>query len=257
MPLDIGALILANYTAKVKDTGEPIETTVAEEAKNLGILDPTRKYEPRLVSVGEGWVLRGVDEALKNANVGDKLTIEVPPEKGFGVRDAGRVRLIPLRKFGDKADELRVGDEVEVEGRLGVVRFLGSGRAQIDFNHRFAGKTLVYDLEVVKKLETDEEKIVAIVKRRLPLEESKIKLGFEDASLRIDLPQETYLAEGIQIVKRAVAGDIFKFLPKFKTVRFMETYESPPEKEAEVKPAAEAPAEAAPAQTSVEEKPAT
>ncbi|MBI4258148.1 MAG: peptidylprolyl isomerase [Thaumarchaeota archaeon] len=236
--MDAGSFILANYTAKEKDTGEPVETTLAEEAKKLGIHDPTREYEPRLVAVGEGWVLQGVDEALRSANVGDKLTVEVPPEKGFGHRDPSRVRLIPLRKFGDKADELRVGDPVEVEGRVGTVRFVGSGRAQIDFNHRFAGKVLVYDLEVVKKLEPDQEKIVALIKRRIPVAENEVKLSFEESTLRIELPQKTYLTEGMQIIKRALASDIFKYLPNIKTVNYTETYESPkPQETAEAKPA--------------------
>ncbi|MBI2185098.1 MAG: FKBP-type peptidyl-prolyl cis-trans isomerase [Thaumarchaeota archaeon] len=246
MPLEAGSFILANYTAKEKDTGEPVETTLAEEAKKLGIHDPTREYEPRLVAVGEGWVLQGVDEALKNANVGDKLTVEVPPEKGFGQRDASRVRLIPIRKFGDKADELRIGDVVEIEGRVGTVRFIGSGRAQVDFNHRFAGKVLVYDLEVVKKLETEQDKTIALIKRRIPVEENEAKLSFEEPALRIELPQKTYLAEGIQIIKRALSSDIFKYLLKIKTVTFLETYEAPkPQETVEAKPAqtAEEPAQ--------------
>ena len=38
MPFEKGTLVYVNYTAKVKDTGEPIETTVEEEAKKLDIL---------------------------------------------------------------------------------------------------------------------------------------------------------------------------------------------------------------------------
>src|SRR3989304_8653819 len=118
MPFETGTLILANYSAKVKDTGEAVESTQADEAKKLGIHDPTRRYEPKLISIGEGWVLQGLDEALRNATVAERLTVEVPPEKGFGQRDASLVRLLPLRKFGERANELRVGDVVEVEGRL-------------------------------------------------------------------------------------------------------------------------------------------
>jgi len=248
MPFETGTLILANYSAKVKDTGEAVESTQADEAKKLGIHDPTRRYEPKLISIGEGWVLQGLDEALRNATVAERLTVEVPPEKGFGQRDASLVRLLPLRKFGERANELRVGDVVEVEGRLGVVRFLGSGRAQVDFNHRFAGKTLIYDIEVLTKLETDQDKIMAMIKRRMAVDAEKVKLTFDGPSLQIELPEDSYLTEGIQILKKAIATDVFKYLPGIRAANFVESYQAPPPKETEAP-------EAAPAKPAPEEAP--
>src|SRR5690606_8663338 len=228
MPLEKGSLILVDYTARVKDTNEVFETTIEEEAKKTAQLyDPTRKYEPRLVSVGESWVLKGLDEALANANVGDKLNVEITPDKGFGERDPNKVRMIPQRKLGDKADEVGVGDVIEVDDRTGIVRYVGSGRIQVDFNHRFAGKTLLYDVSVTKKLETDNEKITALLKRRTGLEESKVKINLAAPNVEIELPEEAYLAEGLQIIKRAVANDIFKFVPSVKNVKFVETYSAP------------------------------
>jgi len=238
---------LVDYTARVKDTNEVFETTREEEAKkNAELHDPTRKYEPRLVSVGESWVLKGLDEALANANVGDKLNVEVTPDKGFGERDPNKVRMIPQRKLGDKADEVSVGDVIEVDERTGIVRYVGSGRIQVDFNHRFAGRTLLYDVNVVKKLDSDNDKITALVRRRLGIEDSKIRFNLVAPNLEIDVPEEAFLAEGLQIIKRAVANDIFKFVPSVKTVKFTESYQAPAEKKeqpkAEEKPAtAEAP----------------
>jgi FKBP-type peptidyl-prolyl cis-trans isomerase SlyD len=236
MPLEKSSLILVDYTAKVKDTNEVFETTREEEAKKSDHYDPTRKYEPRLVSVGESWVLKGLDEALANANVGDKMNVEVPPDKGFGERDPGKVRMIPQRKLGDKADEVSVGDVIEVDERTGIVRYVGSGRIQVDFNHRFAGKTLLYDVNVLKKLETDNERISALVKRRVGIEESKVKIKLSAPDVEIELPEDAYLAEGLQIIKRAISSDIFKFVPSVKNVRFVENYHQPEEQKKEEKP---------------------
>ncbi|MCP8322284.1 MAG: FKBP-type peptidyl-prolyl cis-trans isomerase, partial [archaeon] len=72
MPLEMGSLVYVNYIAKIKDTNEVIEVTIEDEAKKLGVHDPSRKYEPRLIAIGEGWVLKGLDEALASTNVGDK-----------------------------------------------------------------------------------------------------------------------------------------------------------------------------------------
>jgi peptidylprolyl isomerase len=227
MPLEKGSLVLVDYTARVKDTNDIFDTTREEEAKNTKFYDPTHKYEPRIVSIGESWVLKGLDEALSNANVGDKLNIEVPPEKGFGKRDDSKIRMIPQRKLGDKADEVGVGDEIEIDNRRAIVRYVGSGRIQVDFNHRFAGKTLIYDANVLKKLDSDGEKISALIKRRMGVDENKLQINLAAPNLEIQLPEDTYLAEGLQIVKRAVANDIFKFVPAIKNIKFIESYQAP------------------------------
>lgn len=244
MPLDKSSLVLVDYTARVKDTNEIFETTREDEAKKTDHYDPTRKYEPRLVSVGESWVLKGLDEALSKANVGDKMNVEVAPDKGFGDRDPGKVRMIPQRKLGDKADEVSVGDVIEVDDRTGIVRYVGSGRIQVDFNHRFAGRTLLYDVNVLKKLDSDEDKVRALAKRRMGLDDAKMKLKLSASDLEIELPEDAYLAEGLQIIKRAVANDIFKFVPSVKNVRFVENYSQPVEQKKPEPPKEAATAEA-------------
>jgi FKBP-type peptidyl-prolyl cis-trans isomerase SlyD len=251
MTFEKGSLVLVDYTAKVKDTNEVFETTREDEAKKAAdIYDPTRKYEPRLVSVGESWVLKGLDEAIANANVGDKVNVEVTPDKGFGERDPNKVRMIPQRKLGEKADQVGVGDVIEVDDRTGIVRYVGSGRVQVDFNHRFAGKTLLYDVNVMKKLDTDSEKIGALVRRRTGLEDSKVKINLAAPNLEIEIPEEAFLAEGLQIIKRALSSDVFKFVPSVRTVKFVESYSAPAEQKKEIPaeqketPKAEATAEA-------------
>lgn len=228
-----GSLIYINYTAKIKDTGKTLETTWEEEAKKLDIFNPSSRYAPKLVVVDEGWVLKGLDEALLKAKVGEKLTVEVPPEKGFGHRDPSKIRLIPLRKFGDKAAQLKVGDEVEVDGKIGVVRLIGSGRVSVDFNHKLAGKTLVYEVEVVKELVEKEERAKALIARRLGLEEAKINVTFEDEKAIIDLPEEVFFAEGLQYIKRAITFDLFKFVKDVKEVIFQERFKAPEEEKEE------------------------
>ena len=227
MAFQKGTLVLVDYTAKVKDSNEIFETTREADAKSNSIHDANVKYQPRLISVGESWVLKGLDDALSKYKIGDKLSIEVPPEKGFGVRDPGKVRMIPLRKLGEDAEKVTVGDTIEIDERTGIVRFIGSGRVQVDFNHRFAGKTIVYDLNVIKSLDTDQDKVLGLLKRRFPIEESKIKFEIKGTELDVNIPEEAMMMEGLQIVKRAIANEIFKFVPKLEKVNFIDTYNKP------------------------------
>jgi peptidylprolyl isomerase len=226
MTLEKGSLILINYTANVKETNKIFETTDEQEAKSSNVYDPARKYTPKLISVGEGWVLRGLDEALGNANGGDKINVDIPPEKGFGERNPNKVRMIALRKLGDKADEVKIGDEVEIDDRPGIIRFVGSGRVQIDFNHRLAGRTLTYKVDIIKKLENEEEKVHSLIKRRLPIDDDRLKFTINGENLTIEIPVEAYLTEGLQVIKRGIATDIFKFVPKIARINFTEVYES-------------------------------
>ena len=182
-----GQLILLDYTAKIKDTDEVFETTIEEDAKKNSIHEPNIKYQPKLVSVGESWVLKGLDDALPETSVGDKKTIEVSSDKGFGARDKGKVRMIPLRKLGEDAEKVSVGDTVEVDNKKGIIRYIGSGRVQIDYNHRYAGKTILYEINVKKSLDADDDMISAILQSRMPVEDGKLVFKKSGDSLDIIL----------------------------------------------------------------------
>jgi peptidylprolyl isomerase len=229
-----GSLILIDYTAKLKDSDEIFETTIEENAKKSNLYDPSIKYEPRLVSIGEGWVLKGLDEFLSTAKIGDNLNVDIPPDKAFGLRDPNKVRMIPQRKFGDKADEIKAGDVVDIDDRRGFVRFIGSGRVQVDFNHRLAGKTLSYNVNILKILKTDEEKTSSLVKRRILADSDKISISFNKSELTIILPEESFLIDGLQVIKKAISGDLFKFIPSIESIKFLEIYnKSKPTSEAQ------------------------
>lgn len=225
MPFEPGTLIYANLTGIVKETNELIETTLEEKAKEYNVFDPTRKYNPRLIAIGERWVLEPVDEKLKEMNVGEKILLEIPPEKAFGIWDPSKVKIIPLRRLGERANQLKVGDEIEIDNRIGRVKLLASGRVHIDFNHKYSGKTILYEVEVVRELKEDAEKIEALFLRRIPIEKEKLKFSIQENTLTFELPIELYLEEGLQIVKRALANDIFKYLPNISKIAFLEIYE--------------------------------
>jgi peptidylprolyl isomerase len=224
MAFEKGTLIFANYTARVKDTGEGIESTNEEDAKKLKIYEESKKYEPRLVAVGEGWLISGLDAEVAKLSVGERKEIELPPEKAFGARDPTQLRMIPLRKFGEREHELSVGDSVEIDNRVGIVRFIGSGRAQVDFNHRLAGKSIVYDFQVLRTVDTDQDKVRALVDRRLAGEGSKTTIDLANGALTVTIPEDMFLVEGLQIIKRGIANDVFKFVPSLTTLTFLERF---------------------------------
>ena len=230
--MDKGTLAYISYTLRVKGEDKPVETTSEEVAKQFGIHSPEARYEPVLVAVGEGWVIPGLDEALLQMSEGEKRTVEVPPEKGYGQRDPSKIKLIPLRKFGENASRIRVGDQVEVDGQVGVVSYVGSGRVAVDFNHRLAGKVLVYDVEVVKVLKEPEEKVRALVSYTLRIQDGALKASVEGDSAVVTLPTDKY-EEGAYYLRRIAASYVFRYVPTINKVVFQEVYERTEERPAE------------------------
>jgi len=226
LTFDKGSLILVDYTAKVKDTEEVFDTTIEEDAKKYSIHESNVKYQPKLVSIGEVSypVLKGLDEALTKTSVGEKLTVEVTPDKGFGERDSGKVRMVPLRKLGEDAEKVSVGDTIEVDNKRGTIRFIGSGRVQIDYNHRYAGKTILFDVNVIKSLDSPNDKVDGILKNRLPVDDTKIGFNLKDKEVSITVPEEILRADGLQIMKHFIQLDIFKFVKTLEKVNFVETH---------------------------------
>jgi len=227
MALQKGDFILLDYIAKVKETNEVFDTTIEEVAKKERLYKEGEIYEPKLVVIGEGWVLKALDESLTNMDVGKTETVEIPPEKAFGPRDPEKVRRVPLRHLTAKGITPTLGMRLEYDGKMATVRAIGAGRVLLDFNPPLAGKTLVYEVTVKKKLETPEEKIAALIHRRIPnVEVEKFKFTIKAKNVSIEMPEEAFYLEGIQVAKRGIALDIQKFFPEITTVKFTETFKA-------------------------------
>jgi FKBP-type peptidyl-prolyl cis-trans isomerase 2 len=228
MPFEKGDFLLIDYVAKVKETGEVFDTTLEDVAKKERLYKEGELYEPKLIVVGEGWLLKPLDEGLLNMELKKPATVEIPPEKAFGNRDPEKVKLVPLRRLTAKGITPQLGMRVEFNGKLATVRTIGAGRVQLDFNPPLAGKTLVYEVTVQKKLETKLEKIKALIHRRIPVVDSeKFELKLRKTTIEINVPEEAFYVEGLQLAKRGIATDIQKFFPETHTIRFVETFKRP------------------------------
>jgi len=228
VPIQKSDFIIVDYTGKVKETGEVFDTTSEEIAKEKKLYKEGDIYEPRLVVVGEGWVLKALDEAIPTFKLKKKETVEVPPESAFGNRDPEKIKLVPIRRLAARGITPRLGAQIEYDKRLATVRTMGSGRVTLDFNPPLAGKTLVYEATVQKKLKTAEEKISALIHRRIAaVEAEKFDFKVEKANVTVNMPDEAFYVEGIQLAKRGIALDIQRFLPELTAIQFVESFKKP------------------------------
>jgi peptidylprolyl isomerase len=225
MSIEKGDFILIDYVAKVKETGEVFDTTTEEVAKKEKLYKEGEIYESKLVVVGEGWMLKTLDESFPTFKLKKPASIEIPPEKAFGPRDPEKVRLVPFRRLASRGITPKIGMRIELDGKFATVRTMGSGRVQLDFNPPLAGKTLTYEVTVQKKLETKLEKVTALLHRRMPaVDVEKFNLKLTKKSVVINVPEEAFYVEGLQLAKRGIATDIQKFFPETTTVKFVEAF---------------------------------
>ncbi len=235
MSLQKGDFILIDYTSKVKETNEVFDTTNEETSKKEHLHKEGEIYEPRLIIIGEGWMLKPLDEAFTTMEPEKPSTVEISAEKAFGPRDPEKIKRVPLKQLLSKDINPVIGARIEYGGKNATIRSIGAGRVLLDFNPPLAGKTLVYDVTIQKKIEGSEEKIAALIHRRIPIvEASKFKLTLQENTLTVDMPEDTFYIEGIQVAKRGISMDLQKFFPDLACVKFVETFK--PEPKPETKP---------------------
>jgi len=77
----------------------------------------------------------------------------------------------------------------------------------------------------------------------------------------VSIPEDLFLVEGLQIIKRGIANDIFKFVPSLTTLTFLEKFANQKPQPKKEEPKAEEPKletkEAAPIQKTRRKKAAT
>ncbi len=98
-------------------------------------------------------IIPGLEKALEGKEVGDKVSVKVPPEEAYGQRDPARVEEVPREMFPDDS-EIKPGMVFHAQGPNGevitvTVVEVGDKTVKIDSNHALAGVELNFDVEVV------------------------------------------------------------------------------------------------------------
>lgn len=116
---------------------------------NGNILDSSQGGNPLYYLHGENNLIPGMEEGLEGRTKGDKLQLDVTPEKGYGRRDPQLVEEVPRRAFGNQ--NLEVGMQFEDnEGQVITITKVGPETVTVDANHPLADQNLHFDVEVLE-----------------------------------------------------------------------------------------------------------
>jgi len=188
--MEDGAIIHVDYDLFSGETGDLIETTREEIAKEHEMHQEGRSYTPMVCIVGTGNLIAGFEAALKDAKVGKEVEVEIAPADAYGEKDASLVETISidkLRRAVQDPNSLYLGAPVNINGRQGYLSYLAAGRARIDYNHPMAGKTLKYVFTVIKEVKGKEDKVLGLLESNSG--HSGFEVSFMGDDLSIILPQ--------------------------------------------------------------------
>jgi FKBP-type peptidyl-prolyl cis-trans isomerase 2 len=201
------------YTGRIKEDNLIFDTTDEKLAKENNLYNENMSYGPVIICLGEGQILKGLEEELIDKETEKEYTIELTPEKGFGKKDPKLIQLIPTSKFSQQNIRPIPGLQLNIDGLLGIVKIVSGGRTLVDFNHPLAGRDIKYDVKINRIIGDDKEKVKAYVKISLNLEDLDVKIENNTAkiSFKKELPKE---------ISERLSKKITELIPAIKKVEF-------------------------------------
>ncbi len=210
-----GNFVELEYTGKVKDMDFVFDTTSEKEAKENNIHDAKASYGPVIICIGQGHVIKGLDEYLEGKEPGKEYHIELSPEKGFGKKNAKLIQLVATSKFIKQKINPMPGLQVNIDNMMGMIRTVSGGRTLVDFNHPLAGKELIYDFKINKIVKDDEEKLKGLLKLQLNLKDVKVAIKEGNATIDLSIKQELP-----KPVEEKLTKYIKELIPSIKKIEF-------------------------------------
>ncbi|MFA4960817.1 MAG: peptidylprolyl isomerase [Candidatus Pacearchaeota archaeon] len=159
MAIKKGDFIEIEFTGKTED-GQIFDTNIRVDAEKAGL--DAKNLKPFVLSVGQKMLPSGFDDDLDGKEEGKSYSLRLSPEKSFGKRNSQFVRMIPTKLFYEQKINPQRGMQLALDGQLVKVLSSSGGRTLVDFNNPLAGKNVVYEYKINRKIEDEKEKIDAV-----------------------------------------------------------------------------------------------
>ncbi len=115
------------------------------------VIDTSQGGQPMPFVEGAGQIIEGLEEQLLQMSAGERRTVVVPPERGYGLREAALVQRVPRTRL--PVAEIKVGDQFQTgpDRHAPVVTVVAIEGEEIllDANHPLAGQELHFEVELV------------------------------------------------------------------------------------------------------------
>lgn len=138
LPVDKGTRVTLHFALKFTD-GQ--------------VIDSTFDSEPASLEIGDENLPENFEAYLMGMKAGEKACFDVPPEKGFGQHNPNNVQAFKRSDFSadmvlEPGVMISFADARQAE-LPGVVSKVEGDEVTVDFNHPLAGRTLVFDVQII------------------------------------------------------------------------------------------------------------
>lgn len=158
-----GDVVRLEYTGRMAKTGQVFDTTDESIARKAGIWESSEIYGPKYAVFGFGTIMKGMEEAIGQSQIGKGEDFVIEPEKAFGKRENALVRMIAEKEFHKNNVQPQAGMTVTLDGAIARVKSVTSGRVVIDFNHPLAGERVIYSVKLHEVITDDAKRAEALL----------------------------------------------------------------------------------------------
>jgi len=140
-------------TEKVK-AGDTISVDYTGKLQTGKVFDSSEGKSPLKFTVGEGMLIKGFDNAVIGMIIGEKKTVIIEPEDGYGLRNEELYVDIPRTSIPSDLP-LNEGVQIELQDPNGqpvaaTIAKISDDNVRMDINHFLAGKTLEFDITIIQ-----------------------------------------------------------------------------------------------------------
>lgn len=149
MAIEKNSVVSMYYELKDANTGE--------------LLESNTHAEPISFILGKGQILEGLEEEISKLDCPSNADIIIKKDRALGDYDESAVQTLPKEQFA--GIDLQLGMELFGEGEDGStvrvsVKDIGDESVTIDYNHAYAGKDLLFSLNLLDARPATEDEIL-------------------------------------------------------------------------------------------------
>jgi peptidylprolyl isomerase len=141
---------------KKAESGNKVRVHYTGKLEDGSVFDSSVGREPLEFILGQGQLIPGFEKAVIGKTAGDKTVATLPPDEAYGESSEELFYEIPMEQVPEDIQPV-IGMQLSVSSPDGrqmpvVVSEVTEQFIVLDANHPLAGKTLIFDIEIMEVL---------------------------------------------------------------------------------------------------------
>jgi peptidylprolyl isomerase len=136
------------------NNGDSVKVHYTGTLEDGTVFDSSKDRQPLDFRIGGGDLIPGFESGVLGMEIGDSKTITIPPEEAYGRHREELVGHISRGNIPENMD-IEIGQQLQITQPDGnclnvIVTGLDETTVTLDANHPLAGKTLIFELELLE-----------------------------------------------------------------------------------------------------------